>query len=187
MRSKRLRYEIMFHFFMALFGMTNLIFRGNACQTRRIAYENEAKQLSQNRERFLRMLQARHGEEEYYQTYVSSAHREEICNLLNEDLRSILGYRRWREFFRVEPYADWIYHLLLASHGYMDSFHILDGFIIHGNGSNKRSQDLKFIKSIERKLKSKGKNVHFVIPNDKTCGERVVIKELCIGGYTDII
>lgn len=144
-------------------------------------------------------------EDEYrVQDYVlTGVHYEEICESYAEDFEFVFG-SKWIEALRIPPlppvldpkiYKDeayyfgnpynhiyWVYRLILASKGKVDSWSLTMGMPIRGSKEN-REMGIKFAQCIEKRLRQSGHpNLTFVL-EEATLEPVIKIDTLCNHQY----
>lgn len=130
-------------------------------------------------------------------------HYEEICDSYAEDFKFVFG-SKWIDILRIPPlppvldpklYKDeayyfdnpynhiyWVYRLILASKGKMDSWSLAMGMPIRGDKKN-RELGIKFAHCIERRLRQSGyPNLTFVL-EEASLEPVIKIDTLCNYSY----
>ncbi len=192
---------IMFEFFIAFFGGIYIL---GKCAS------EKGKQRASN-QKYADRLQLIQGIEYRYtansilteqiKNYISSGkYFEDICNTLHEDFEYIFG-RDWKrkimlptsrfircDFTHPARHEYWVYHLLLATYGKMDSLALSFGYHI---GYTDTNTIIKFAERIEKRLREAGAdNIRLVLEResiggqyrqpDNLCGGRIKIESICL-------
>lgn len=194
----------MLDFFIALFG--GLYYGGKYAHEKSKLNKCNYKALLRQKQRDdLRSLLCISTEKEncVKEYILSGSHYEEICDNFAEDFKFVFG-SKWIDMLRIPPlppvldpkiYKDeacyfdnpynhiyWVYRLMLASKGRMDSWSLAMGMPIRGDKEN-REMGIKFAHCIERRLRQSGHpNLTFVL-EEATLEPVIKIDTLCTHSY----
>lgn len=185
----------MIDIFIALFGGIYLIGKYTHEKIKEDKAKNDFKSW-QNRRELLTIKYGASGDlSKQIKEYIfCGEHFEDICNSLADDLRYVFG-SEWKSKLNIpngysvsysvlypSMHEYWIYHLLLAKQGKIDSWITFDGYEIGGSLEN-TSTNVKFAECIEGKLLNAGvEDVKLALELDFLCGTRRRLPtELCNG------
>lgn len=166
----------MFELFIALFG--GLFYAGKYAneKSKLNAFDKNQRIWQATLDDIREKYEANYELEQWAKNFISSGeHFDEICNLFANDFRYVFG-DDWRSQLRIPPrppaldpkvykkdaysfllpanHIYWVYHLLLATKGKIDSWSILSGFSI--GGIDNKDMNVKFAECIERHLVGAG-------------------------------
>ena len=112
-----------------------------------------------------------------------------VANLKNYDSYFMIGSNPSRDI-------DWVYHLILAEHGKMDTFAMWDGYYIGGylgniNARAYTNTSIKFAQCVERRLRAAGADIRLALELDMVSsskrrtaddltGGRLKLPEFCV-------
>lgn len=201
----------MFELFTALFGGLYYGGRYLSDKSNQSSYDSRMKKWEYTRKNIEFKYVASPELEEWAKAFISNGKNfEDICNWFEDDFEYALG-KNWRDELRIPPrppvlnpkiyksdaysffmpinHITWVYYLLLAREGKIDSRIPAFGFPI--GGINEKDMCIKFAECIERRLIDAGaRDIHLVLeldnitPNhrrtpDEVCGGDIKIESLC--------
>ena len=193
-------------FFLALAGISYYGIRLAIENSMKRAYETDVAKRRQKQEEYKKNL----GTDHYYtpdiKDYILSGdHYEGICQKFKRDFEFVFG-SNWRDQLRIPPkpfvmdpayrkysvtcsmpdeHVTWVYHLMLADKGVVDTYTIVTGFPISpAYKPEERKICIRFAQCIERRLTEHGHRVRIVLQNKTRCsGESLMFEELCTHTY----
>ncbi len=157
----------MFEFLIALFGGLFHGVRTSNAKSKIREYDERQASITSRRDTWRYQHAANAELMKWAKEYIQSGeHFDDICQTLSGDLYYVLG-KDWREKLdipngsRVDyksfvpvQHAYWIYHLLLANQGKIDSWFMSQGFTV--SSLENKNRDIKFAQCIEGALLNAG-------------------------------
>ena len=194
----------MIDLFIAMFGGIYLAGKIAADNARSREADKELAEQKSNREYIKDSYAASYELEKEVKTYITKGkHIDDICKILKDDFEYVFG-KEWKskvylpkgygaynsnEFIVPSMHTYWIYHLLLAKMGKVDSWTIFSGYKIGGIAH--KDMCIKFADCIEKEInKATGDNIRLVMEletiggvrrtPDRICGGTIRFESLCI-------
>lgn len=187
--------KIMFNFFTVLFGGLLYGSKQTYEQGKLNAYEDSTSNNQITYSRLKATIGATPATEELLKNYVlSGEHYKKICNDFQEDFRFVFG-GNWKSRLCIPPinsvskydfqlpmnHVYWVYRLLLASQGKVDSSMLTMGYTI--GGIHEKDMCVRFAQRIEQQLQEHTEqHIRFVVGKNTTddiCGCNIKIDVLC--------